>query len=185
MAIKTLALFFQHPHSDLNASLAQYGYSPSADLGKRVNTSHDTPSDAFPHNQFGTRRSLAVVSARLKADIDGGVFQQIAVSVFHRSESIHLGMTLTTPHMIALADDASFGDDDSSDHWVRACVLQSVCRQLQAASHVSLVCCHIISGGGGYGFPPKLLQSYKIYIKMTKNIAESFVFRQYYCNFAA
>ena len=76
-------------------------------LGKGVDTSHHASLYTFLYYKVGARRSLAVVRARLKADVNGGVAEQRFVLGAYRCECVHLGMWPTAATVVALAYDAS------------------------------------------------------------------------------
>ena len=134
------ALLFQYPHRNFYTSLAQYLNALATHLGKGVYAAHHTAAHPLGHYQVGTGRCFAVVGTRLQTYVDGGLRQQCLVGSTDRGKGIHLSMSLSAAHMIALADDAPVGGHyHGTHHGIGLCLLCSVACQLQAPCHVSLV----------------------------------------------
>ena len=137
--VQLLALRFEHPHGDLDAGGTQLGHTAPLHLGKGVDTTHHTTADTLAHDQVGTGRGLAVVGTGFETHIDGGLGQQCLILTPHGGKGIDLGMSLATAHMIALADDAAIGHNHRSHHGVGFGIQTALGRQLQAASHITLI----------------------------------------------
>ena len=54
---------------------------------------------------------------------------------FHSGKRVHLGVSLSTAHVIALADNPPVGYDNAANHRVRTREIPTAFRKLDAASH--------------------------------------------------
>ena len=139
-AVEFAAFVVEDAHGDLYAGVAQLLDSASVHLGKGVDTSHHASLYTFLYYKVGARRSLAVVRARLKADVYCGVAEQRFVLGAYRCECVHLGMWPAIAAVVALAYDASVGRyDDSSYHRIGLCAHYAAAGKLQTAVHVLFV----------------------------------------------
>ena len=73
--VECAALVFQYACHDLNPRVAQHTHPPAAHFLIRVETADNYTRDTLFNQQFGTRRCLAVMTARLKADIECAVLK--------------------------------------------------------------------------------------------------------------
>ena len=144
--VQLTTFVLKHANSDVDAGIAQLFHSPALHLAKLVDAAHNHALHALTDNQVGARGRLAVVGTGLKRHIHRGLTQQRLVLSFYRCKGIHLGMPLTTAHMVAFAKNSSFRpirlvgqNNDSPHHGVWLSVLPSIPCQLQAAVHVFLV----------------------------------------------
>ena len=134
------AFRLQNAYCYLDSCLANLLDSTPLNLGKRIYAATDTPLHAFPDDQVGTRRRLAIMRTRFETHVDGGILQQMLIFGLHRSKGIDLCMPLATSYMIALADDSSFcAHDDGAHHRIRLRILPTILSQLQAAAHEHFV----------------------------------------------
>ena len=138
-AVQSLTLVFEHTHRHLYARLAQLGYAASVDLGKRIDAAHDHATHAFPHDEVGTWRRLAVMRTRLQTNIHRASAEQRLITRTHRRKGVDLGMALATTHMVALAYYPSVTNDDGTDHGVGLGILTATVGKLKAATHIHLV----------------------------------------------
>ena len=144
-AIQPLAFLLQYTDGHLDTRLTDALNTTPLHLGKRVDTANDNPTDTFTDDQVATGRRLTVVGARLQADVDSGLTKSRLVVLADRRKSIDLGMSLTTTHMIALADDTPIvvslrHHNHRPHHRVRTGIAAAVLRQLNTAAHVFFVC---------------------------------------------
>ena len=157
-AVQFAALVFEHAYFHFDASLLQLTDASTLHLSKLVDTAHHHASHTFLDNKVGTGGRLAVVRAGFQAHIDGSLRQQGLILRLHGSKGVHLGMSLATAHMIALADNPSVGTHNHCPHHrVRLRILLSVPGQLNTASHIFLVVCH-----HSIRFPPQKYLNYLI-----------------------
>ena len=138
-AVQPLAFCLQYAYRHLDARLAKLFDAPSLHFGEGVYAAHDDTPHPLADNQVGARRRLPVVRTGFEADIHRGFLQQSFIFRGDRSESVHLGVPLAAPHMIALADDTSVGNDHRPHHRIGARLHPSAGCQLQAAAHIQFV----------------------------------------------
>jgi len=115
-AVQSLTLSLEHTHFHLDACLAQLLDTTPLDLGKLIDTTNNYPLHTFLYDQISTRRCLAIMRTRLQADVDRSLRQQFLILWTDGSKGIHLRMTLTTTHMITLADDPAISTHNHSPH---------------------------------------------------------------------
>ena len=75
-SVQVAAFLLQYPHGDLYSGVAQLLNAAPLHFGKGVDASADHALHALADDEVGAGRSLAVVRARLKRDIDGGFVKQ-------------------------------------------------------------------------------------------------------------
>lgn len=141
-AVQLQTFLFQHAYLYLNASVLQFLYASSVNLGKWVDTAHNHSPYTFLYNKVGAWRGLAIVGAWLKADIHSAFRQQLFIFRLNAGKGVYLGVPLAASGVVSLANDSSIVDNHRPHHWVGFCVLQSVGCQLQATSHIFLVVAH-------------------------------------------
>ena len=134
------AFRLQDAYCYLDSCLANLLDSTPLNLSKRIYAAADTSLHAFPDDQVGTRRRLAIMGTRFETHVDGGFLQQMLIFGLHRRKGINFSMPLATSYMIALADDSSFcTHDDRTHHRIRLRILPTILSQLQAAAHEHFV----------------------------------------------
>jgi len=140
--VQPLAFLRQHTHGNLYTSLSQHIHPPAVYFGKGIDTTYYHPPYTFFDNQFRTGRSLPVVSTGFQRHVDSSVAQQVLVLVAHTGKGIHLSVSLTAAHVVALADNTSVCYYHSPHHGVGTCSLDSVGCQLEAATHIGFIIHH-------------------------------------------
>ena len=129
-----------NPHGDLYSGVAQLLNAAPLHFGKGVDASADHALHALADDEVGAGRSLAVVRARLKRDIDGGFVKQRLICLTHRGKGIDFGMALSAMGMVALANDAAVATNDHcAHHGIGTGAIDTIAGQLQAAAHVEFV----------------------------------------------
>ena len=140
MLVEFEAFRLQNAYCYLDSCLANLLDSTPLNLSKRIYAAADTSLHAFPDDQVGTRRRLAIMGTRFETHVDGGFLQQMLIFRLHRRKGINFSVPLTTSYMIALADDSAlFAHDDGAHHRIRLRILPTVLSQLQAAAHEHFV----------------------------------------------
>ena len=66
------------------------------------------------------------------------------VGGFHGRKGVHLGVSLATAHVVALADNPPLSYDDAAHHRVRTRRISTAFRKLNTASHEFFVECDLV-----------------------------------------
>jgi hypothetical protein len=132
--VQFATLVFKYANNNLTACIFQLLDAKTVDPCEGVSTSNDDLLDACLDDKVGTRRCLAVMGTRLKADINGAATQKMFV--LDTFDGIHLGMRTATTPMKAFANDASIADNHGSYHRIGRCSSLTTSSQLNAAPHV-------------------------------------------------
>ena len=117
-AVQPEAFLFEHAYTHFDACIAEPLYPPALYTGERVNAPHHNTFHAFAHDEVGTRRGLAIVCARLKADVNGGFGQPFLIGIIYCGKGIDLGMRLTTTHVPSLSDNSFPCHHHSTHHGI-------------------------------------------------------------------
>lgn len=125
----------ENAHRHVDAGVAQSFDAASLHLGERVDAAHDDAPDAFSDNQIAARRRFSVVRTGFERHVERGLRKQMLVVGFYGGKGVHLGVTLATAHVVALANHPAVGHNHATHHRVRARQIPTALRQLNAASH--------------------------------------------------
>lgn len=87
----------QDAYCYLDSCLANLLDSTPLNLSKRIYAAADTSLHAFPDDQVGTRRRLAIMGTRFETYVDGGILQRCSSSGF--TEAKALTSACPSPHL--------------------------------------------------------------------------------------
>ena len=141
--VEFMALLLQYTYGNLYACIAEYLGAASCYFGVGVCTAHYYTFDPILHYQIGTRRCLAIVAARFKADIEGAILHCpicIMSAALCIKKAIDFGMrsaVLTVPafsHYTFLIALPAY--KNGTHHRIWGYIVLTETRQLQATVHV-------------------------------------------------
>ena len=125
---------FLHAQFHVHAMLHQPGRAARGH-GIGISSRDHHTRDAGGDEREGAGRCLAMMSARLEGDVDGGTASRVASS----SERVDLGVRGAVSRVPSLTDNGTIANDDGADHGVRRRLSPSVRGERQRTAHEHLV----------------------------------------------
>lgn len=137
--VQAYALVGENAFDNFDAGFAKHPHSAPGYEWVRIGRSDHNTAYTDVGQEFGARGRLAIVRARFEGDVDGGLRQQMAVSLADGSYGVDLGMGTAEATVIALADYAAACSDDSAYHRIGRNEAEPMGCKLKGAAHICLV----------------------------------------------
>ena len=130
------AFLRQHPHGHLDPLGPKLGQALAGHQGVGVPGAHHHPGDAGLQNGLGAGGLLSLVAAGLQGDVEGGAGGVLPAGGQRRP----LGVEVSPPGVVPLADDPPLLHQHSPHHGVGAGPAGPLLGQVQSQGHIVLIC---------------------------------------------